>query len=308
MDVLHTEARRNEHALIVARYPLHSYLNFVSSRCIAGAETHERLLTQEWREMQQRASEADATEYGLVDQHAFVPLPDEMIPLAQEARNSEATQKIFSMLSFQWWLIEIDKLVVFQPWIDLSYVREMQAALPSTLTHEDHIRMAAGSFVVKPQVFGSSLPDGRFTFISPSTDVRFLGSALLDPSSVNHQSNGNATHVVAIFVGSSVNCLSALRVNDRLILLNGSHRAYALRDLGFTHVACLVVDLMNEEEKARMIPSAVRKDEARYLTARRPPLFKDYFDPRFRKVLPTVGNSTILRLKLDESTETVRTS
>src|SRR5262249_21159531 len=134
----------------------------------------------------------------------------------------------------------------------------------------------------------------------------YLGAQLLDPNNIQGQHpRGYATHVVAVFFGSGVNCLSALHVNNRVILLNGTHRAYALRELGFTHVACLVTHVARDDEKNQMLPDTVKQQESRYLNGRRPPLFKDYFDPALRRVLPTVTTNTLLRLKLKQSRESV---
>jgi hypothetical protein len=51
---------------------------------------------------------------------------------------------------------------------------------------------------------------------------------------------GVPKYVVAIAVGYGANFLAAAHVEGRLILWNGSHRAYALRAAGHTHVPCLI--------------------------------------------------------------------
>ena len=306
MDVRRTEPNVSEHALIVGRYSFQSYLRFVRTKRVEGNTLDERMLAQEWREIQQNVAEVEAAEKGAADNPHFVPLPDEMIPIAEEARQHEAIQRSFGIRAHQWWLVEIDRAIVFQPWVDLTFVREFQAGLPQPLSHEDHIRVSSGNFMTKPKVSAAQVSEDRYVFTSPSTDVRFLGASLLDPSAIQgHHPRGYATHVVAVFLGSGVNCLSALHVNNRLILLNGTHRAYALRDLGFTHVACLVTHIANDEEKNQMLPAAVKQDEARFLGAARPPLFKDYFNPAVRKIVPTVTTNTLLRLKLKQVKESV---
>src|SRR5262249_24780618 len=149
----------------------------------------------------------------------MLPLPDEMIPLAQEARQNEVVERSFGPRACHWWLVEIDKAVVFQPWVDLTYVRQFQTELPKPLGHEDHIRVASGSFTSKPKVIASQISDDRYAFISPSTDVRFLGASLIDPSCIQGQPpRGYPTHVLAVYLGSGVNCLSAVHVHNRVVL------------------------------------------------------------------------------------------
>ncbi|MEJ1960805.1 MAG: hypothetical protein WDO56_04375 [Gammaproteobacteria bacterium] len=160
--------------------------------------------------------------------------------------------------------------------------------------------------MMKPKVAASQLSEDRYLFLSPSTDVRFLGASIIDPANIQNQPpRGYATHVVAVDLGSGTNCLSAIHINNRLILMNGTHRAYSLRDLGFTHVACLVTHVSNDDEKSQMLPLIVKQDEARYLTSQRPPLFKDYFNPALRKVIPTVTRNTLLSLRLKQSSQSI---
>lgn len=306
MDVRRSEPNVGEHSLIVGRYPFSSYQRFVRTKQVGGNLMDERTLAQDWREIQQHAADADGAEAGIAENPGLLPLPDEMIAIAQETRQQEAIEKTFGIRACQWWLVEIDRAIVFQASVDLRFVQDFKASLPRPLSHEDHIRISAGNFITKPHVTASQIAEDRYVFLSPSTDVRFLGANLIDPASIKgQQPRGYATHVVAVYFGSGTNCLSAVHVNNRLILVNGTHRAYSLRDLGFTHVACLVTHVTNDEEKALLLPPQVKHDEARYLIAKRPPLFKDYFNPMLRKVLPTVTTNTLLRLRLKHSKEPV---
>jgi len=308
MDVLVSEPNVSDHVLVVGRHPLQSYVRFVKSRGASGAKVSERQLVQDWREMQRSIAETNEREIGVADNPQFIPIPDEMIPTAEEARQQEATRRSLGRSPFQWWLVEIDRTVVFQPWVDLSFVREIQASVSKPVSHLNHIRIASGHHMTKPVVNATQSSEDRFVFTSRSTDVRFLGTTLLDPASIqNGPSYGYATHVVAVFLGSGINCLSALHINNRLVLMNGTHRAYALREMGFTHVACLVTHAENEQEASGLLPQTVKQDEARFLAAPRPPLFKDYFDASVRKIVPTKTASMLLKLKLKESKELIPT-
>src|SRR5439155_17488803 len=97
---------------------------------------------------------------------------------------------------------------------------------------------------------------------------------------------GNLVGVVGLAVGFGSNFLNAVYVENRLILNNGSHRAYALRKMGITHVPCIVQHLSSRDELDVLGPSEVRHDPDLYLKHPRPQMLKDYFNPKLYKVLP----------------------
>lgn len=70
-----------------------------------------------------------------------------------------------------------------------------------------------------------------------------------------------------------------------MILNNGSHRAYALRELGVTHVPCIVQHLSSRDEVELVAAREVRRDPDLYLSHPRPPMLKDYFNPQLRRVM-----------------------
>jgi hypothetical protein len=68
--------------------------------------------------------------------------------------------------------------------------------------------------------------------------------------------------------------------------MNGSHRAYALRDAGLTKAPCLVVEVTRREELEVTASEELKNKPDDYLKAPRPPMLRDYFDPALRKIVP----------------------
>jgi len=66
--------------------------------------------------------------------------------------------------------------------------------------------------------------------MSPSNDLRLLGPMALRPGA------------------------------QRLILNNGSHRAFTLRQMGVTHVPCIVQHVSSRDELEVVASSAVRRN------------------------------------------------
>ena len=81
-------------------------------------------------------------------------------------------------------------------------------------------------------------------------------------------------------VGYGVRHLNVVRLGKRMVLNNGYHRAYALRAAGITHVPCMVQAIAHPEELAFAGGSSLIDNFDELFSSARPPLFKDFFDPR----------------------------
>jgi hypothetical protein len=103
-------------------------------------------------------------------------------------------------------------------------------------------------------------------------------------------------------VGFGSNFLNAVSAEGRLILTNGSHRAYALRHLGVTHAPCIVQHAKNRDELELVASSQVRKDPDLYLKVPRPSMLPDYFHPELQITLPVHQRTrqVTVRFEVDE--------
>jgi hypothetical protein len=135
-------------------------------------------------------------------------------------------------------------------------------------------------------LFIRRLGGNRYGFTSPSNDLRFLDTTLLRPEQISgYDSVGPVAAIVGLFVGYGSNFLSVIRSDDRMVLHNGYHRACALRAAGVTHAPAVIQTVTRRDELDVAAAQAVVDDPAFYFRARRPPLLKDFFDPRIRTVL-----------------------
>ena len=69
------------------------------------------------------------------------------------------------------------------------------------------------------------------------------------------------------------------------MLHNGYHRACAIRAMGVTHAPCVITPVDTQDELEVIAKSAVAKSPELYFKSHRPPLLRDYFDPKIRKSL-----------------------
>jgi hypothetical protein len=121
----------------------------------------------------------------------------------------------------------------------------------------------------------------------------------LDPAViVGFQPGGAAAAVIGVVVGYGANYLSAVSIEDRLVLVNGSHRAYALRSAGVTHAPCLIQTLTRRDELDVVGVQELNEKPDAFLADPRPPLLKDYFDPQLRMIVHVPSKNRQVRVVL----------
>ena len=207
-------------------------------------------------------------------------------------------QSAFGMVPTEFAIVELDRLVVFQKFINLGYVETLRAFLPSAPSPVDIARLAFGLARPEPAVKILQNAPNTFTIVSPSNDLRFLEGSIVQPDAVmGVTSSGKPVARIVLNVGFGSNYLNAIHVNNRLVLNNGSHRAYALRSLGITHAPCLVQRITRQEELALVAGGDFAQQPQYYLGHPRPPILKDYFDSSLRLVLPVPAKNRLVRIQ-----------
>ena len=301
MDIRIDDQPADDFIVLKGRPSLAKFIRYIRDNAIGGLWTNDGELAGEWREARTVIQQLEVSERGWADSPGIEPLPEGMTRLAEIGLQQPSVQRLKFFAPRRWCLVEIDKVVVFQRSINLRYVDEIKASLPAKPTHEDIIRTAVGNIDQRrPAVRAYKATDTSYSFSSASNDLRFLDVVNLDPRSIHdYQPSGCASNALVIFVGFSDNLISAVRAGNRIILTNGSHRAFALRDLGIKHVPCLLAEATREEEFDIVLPGDVKEDREQYLRTPRPPVFKDYFDDRIRKIVPVARVNRVLEAQLN---------
>ncbi len=276
-----------EHVFLMGRPPFEEYLAFMSTEPLDAESADKIALAEEWRTANDHIKELQVSEKTWADNPPVQPVADELQPLVAEVLSDPFLQRSYYAVPVELGMVELDRLVVYQKNINLVFVEQLKKQLGSKPTPEEVFRicMPFDHPTVGHRV-GRIAPNA-FSFVSVSNDLRVLELGLLGPGQIlGHQSQGPVAAVVALFVGYGPNYLSVISAEGRMVLNNASHRAYALRDLGVTHVPCLIQKVTRREElNVVAAGSPVAQNPDVYLKESRPPVLKDYFDPKLRKVV-----------------------
>jgi len=279
----------NPHVLLVGHPPVTEFLGYVATQTLEGRDGDEGALMDAWRRGNDHLLALAETESGYADGIEFVEMPAELAPLVARALADPVMRRDYALapVSIEW--IELDRLVVHQKHINLAFVDELLVEIGDSPSPARIFEFALPYERRRdPPVQAGQIGEASWTFRSVSNDFRVLSAELLEPEQVSGlKPGGIPSKFVALRLGYGSNYVSALSVGSRLVLHNGSHRAYALRAAGQTHAPCLVQHVSRHEELRAIVgdghPLMAQGENA--LTTERPPLFKDYFDEELRMIV-----------------------
>jgi len=209
----------------------------------------------------------------------MLPLPARLEALAAQVRAGPIFHKAFT-LPVEFGLVELDRLVVAARANKSRSGRKTEtAAWPEPSLEQifgvclrlDHPTIEHGVRIDSPDTV---------VFASDSNDPRFLESVLLKQGQIpGIQSNGPILGIVGILVGYSSNYLNVISAEGRLVLHNGTHRAYALCDLGLTHAPCIVQKASSRQELSTVAVGAFLKNPDYYFEGAAPAGLQRFLQP-----------------------------
>jgi hypothetical protein len=296
----------DDHVFLLGRPPLSEFLNYVKLYVVGGQTANQGDLRREWGEANRHVLALEKSQAGIADNVPLPDVPPSLAALAAAVQADPVFSAAYQLLPTRIAYVELDRLVVYQKQIDLSYVAMLKTQLGTQPSAEDVFRCCIPAGPVAQQVQVMQTAANSFTFVSPSNDFRWLGAPILQANQiVGYPLGGHLTAAVALLVGYSANHLVVAHAEGRAVLGNGSHRAYALRDLGITHVPCVLQDVSSRDELELLGYGDVAPNAEKYLAAPRPPMLRDYFDPSLRKLVPVVRKRRQVKLSFGVETADV---
>lgn len=290
-----------EMVVLTGRPSLRRFLRLVDRNAVAAHDP--AALAEDWKAARDHVRALEESEQYIADDPEIVPLGKEYEPLLVELLHDPTIRHNFNAVPTDVALVELDKLVVYQRHIDASFAQQLETSIGHAPSREQVFRACLPYDHPCPPVTWSRTRQGGYVFVSPSNDMRFLGALPLRADNlIGCTTRGTTVGVVGLAVGFGGNFLNAIHAGRRLILTNGSHRAYALRRLGFTHAPCIVQYAADRDDLELVASEEVRSDPEQYLTHPRPPLLRDYFDPKLSKRLSArrFNRQVTVRFEVDE--------
>lgn len=271
-------------AWLLGQPALGDYLHFVRNQTIGGAARMERELVDEWRIANDYYFELETSE-------ADIANTIDTRSLGRKARKAVAAleadpqyMSAFNLVPTEVRMVELDKLIVSQNHIDLTHTDRIMGGLGPDADEETLLRHCLRPNAAATEIAVEKRGGDGFRLSSMSSDLRYHKAAVFQPGEIalSDKMRANAT-VLGLIVGYSSNFLSAIASDDRLVLYNGHHRAYALKALGYTHAPCIVQTVTRRDELNVIASGDLASEPALYFKARRPPMLRDFFDARIRK-------------------------
>jgi hypothetical protein len=245
----------------------------------------EGTLVDEWHAARDVVRTLEKEESGWADHPEIVQLGPEYEHLLIEFLKDPIQRASFNTVPTEIALVELDRLVVYQKHIDLTFVEQLESELGPVPDRERVFRACLPYDHPQPPVKCSRVDSDSYMFVSPSNDLRFLGAVRLTKEQLSDcPPLGDIVGVVGLAVGFGSNFMNAIYAENRLILNNGSHRAYTLRKMGFTHAPCIVQHVPSRDALEVVASHEVRSNIDLYLRHPRPPMLRDYLNPLVHKV------------------------
>lgn len=279
----------HQEAWLLGQAPLRKYLDFVDDMGVPGAAPVRQELVREWSAAAQHYEALAQSEAHIADRPACPPLDSALQPLVEQIMASPRYTRTFDSLPTRIQMVDLARLVVCQNHVTHTFVEAIMARLGPRPDPVALLRCCLplddGPGPVEIRMAGSN----RYVFRSASTDFRFHEPVLLrEDQMTGHLAYGAVAAALGLVVGFSCNFMNAVCDDDsgRLLLHNGYHRACALLALGVRHAPCVVQTVSSRDELDIVAKSIVANDPGYFFNAPRPPLLKDFLDPRIRKLVP----------------------
>jgi hypothetical protein len=288
-----------EELWLLGQPPLWRFLEFVEHSVVGGASADQGALADEWRAANDYYQGLERSEAGIANSASHRELGAELEPLAQEVQAHPHFRHTFDTVPTGLGVVELDRLIVRQKHVTQSFVHTLVRRIASHPDPEMLFRICLPLAAPKPAVQICQVGSHRYVFRCESTDLRYHHTTVLEPKQVpGYDSFGAIAGMIAVVVGFGHDFMSVVRVGNRLLLDNGYHRACALRALGVTHAPC-VIQTVSRLDELHMVNARVAEEAELYFESARPPLLKDFFDPKIRKVLPIRAQTQLVEVHVD---------
>jgi len=275
--------------------------NIVKNKCIDEERSNIKVISEYWYRARELLRQIETQDSGAAENCETSEITSSLIG---GINLNPAIKYNFADYVYDFKMVEIDNMIAMQREVLLDYVDELSKKIPKKPSEEDLLKFCLIPEKLVPLPKLTQKDSKSWYFTSPSHDLRFLGGSMkkeltkedIDSAKVG----GFPTHVMMLFVGYGVGTMHGYSVNGRIILLNGFHRAYALRRKGIKKIPILLKKIGNADLE---LPSKIKDLSRDYLLKHpRPILMKDFFNEDLVRVFKMKKVTSILNVNWDSNT------
>src|SRR5262249_1597295 len=126
-----------EEVWLLGQPNLQRYLHFVKDKSVGGADIPRAELVNEWRAANHYYYQLEDREGGFPDQIQIRDIEPALQPLVDEVQQDSRFRRAFEALPTRFAMVELDRLVVSQPHVELTHSRRIQTRLAASRSPED---------------------------------------------------------------------------------------------------------------------------------------------------------------------------
>ena len=134
------QGNADEHVFLVGRPPLGEYLGFIAMFAVGGTSIPHGVLAAEWRAPNDHVKELEVNEAGFADNPNIGGVPKAQQALVREVFEDPIFKRSYQLVPTDIAIVELDRFVVFQKYINLNYVRVLQNKLGKKPTDDEVFR------------------------------------------------------------------------------------------------------------------------------------------------------------------------
>ena len=301
------QAADSEEAWLLGQPPLQRYLDYMQDTAIGGAKMSRSTLVDEWRIANDYWYELEQSEAGIADTVEICELDSSLKTHVDEVMASSRYRRGFDELPTRFAMVELEKLIVSQRHVDIHHTERLKARLTEDCSLEKLFWFCMPVRSEEAPVDMRRLGSKRFLLWSKSSDFRFHEAALLNPAQISgYDPFGPVGAAIGVMLGYGSNLLNVIQSENRLLLHNGHHRAYTLLEMGITHAPCIVRTVTRRDEFNLLASADAAADPSFFFRAARPPLLKDFFDPKIRKIVKVPQLMRLLEINVEVKEHEIR--
>jgi hypothetical protein len=144
----------------------------------------QRRLVNEWMSANDRITGLLGWQPGFADGGVVIPIPADQRRQVSEVESDPIFQRSFGLVETTFGLVEIDRLIPLQKFVNLRQVAGLKRHLARSLTPRRIFRVCLPADHPHPQAQQTRVENNSWVFASRSNDLRFLDAMLLDPDQV----------------------------------------------------------------------------------------------------------------------------